>query len=171
MGLQMNTFKISVYHSGTRGYCWNKAGTQISNQLQAAMASCSQQVTEGWNHTPFSEDRYLVHPFEHTALLAAREDRPLVHICLRTGSGRSNALKKSPPCSRKSFAFHFYKLWTRAENKLQKSSGKWQVLAVPGSGGHWPKEMGCHQKKFKVLFRNHAHFYSMLREALDREVR
>lgn len=110
-----------------------------------------------------------MHPFERTALLAAREDRPLVHICLRTGTGRPNALKKSPPCSRKPFAFHFYKLWTRAENKLQKSSGKWQVLAVPGSGGHWPKEMGCHQKKFKVLIRNHAHFYSVLREALDTE--
>lgn len=43
------------------------------------------------------------------------------------------------------------------------------MLVVPGSGGHWPKEMGRHQKKFKVLFRNHARFYSVLREALDTE--
>lgn len=30
-------------------------------------------------------------------------------------------------------------------------------------------KVGHHQKKFKVLFRNHANFYGMLREALDTE--
>lgn len=45
MGLQTNTFRISVCHSGTRGCCRNKAGRQISNQWQGATTSCSGQGT------------------------------------------------------------------------------------------------------------------------------
>lgn len=51
----------------------------ISYRLQW-QAALNKSHSTGWNHTLFTEDRYLVHPFERTALLAAHEDRPLVHI-------------------------------------------------------------------------------------------
>lgn len=46
----------------------------------------------------------------------------------------------------------------------------WEAAGVNSAqgGGTVAKEKSSHhQKKSKELFRNHAHFYSMLREALD----
>lgn len=75
---------------------------------------------------------------------------------------KAQSFKEDPSVLQEIICISFLRTQNVSRPKLQPSSS----YAV-GSGRC--QKSSHHQKKFKGLFRNHAHFYSMLREVLDTE--